>query len=154
MKKLNIEFQELPYAVEEAMNRLRINIKFCGKNTRKILITSSMPNEGKSSVAINLWKMLAEAGFPAVLVDVDLRKSVIKDRHHIKDADKLPDLGYFLSGQSEMEDVIYETQVENAYIVTTSYITMHRRRLVPQTVGKLTIPAVTVITPPIRRFRQ
>ena len=27
MKKLNIEFQELPYAVEEAMNRLRINIK-------------------------------------------------------------------------------------------------------------------------------
>ena len=62
MKKLNIEFQELPYAVEEAMNRLRINIKFCGKNTRKILITSSMPNEGKSSVAINLWKMLAEAG--------------------------------------------------------------------------------------------
>ena len=31
MKKLNIEFQELPYAVEEAMNRLRINIKFCGK---------------------------------------------------------------------------------------------------------------------------
>jgi len=67
MKKLNIEFQELPYAVEEAMNRLRINIKFCGKNTRKILITSSMPNEGKSSVAINLWKMLAEAGFPAVL---------------------------------------------------------------------------------------
>ena len=26
MKKLNIEFQELPYAVEEAMNRLRINI--------------------------------------------------------------------------------------------------------------------------------
>lgn len=84
MKKLNIEFQELPYAVEEAMNRLRINIKFCGKNTRKILITSSMPNEGKSSVAINLWKMLAEAGFPAVLVDVDLRKSVIKDRHHIR----------------------------------------------------------------------
>ena len=52
MKKLNIEFQELPYAVEEAMNRLRINIKFCGKNTRKILITSSMPNEGKSSAAI------------------------------------------------------------------------------------------------------
>ena len=107
MKKLNIEFQELPYAVEEAMNRLRINIKFCGKNTRKILITSSMPNEGKSSVAINLWKMLAEAGFPAVLVDVDLRKSVIKDRHHIKDADKLPDLGYFLSGQSEMEKAAF-----------------------------------------------
>ena len=89
MKKLNVEFQELPYAVEEAMNRLRINIKFCGKNTKKILITSSMPNEGKSSIAINLWKMLAEAGFPTVLVDVDLRKSVIKERHHINNTEKL-----------------------------------------------------------------
>ena len=117
MKKLNVEFQELPYAVEEAMNRLRINIKFCGKNTKKILITSSMPNEGKSSIAINLWKMLAEAGFPTVLVDVDLRKSVIKERHHINNTEKLQDLGYYLSGQAEIEDVVYETQVENAYIV-------------------------------------
>lgn len=117
MNKIDVEFQDLPYSVEEAMNRLRINIKFCGKNTRKILITSSMPNEGKSSVSINLWRMLAEAGFSAVLVDVDLRKSVIKDRHNIKNADKIKDLGYYLSGQAEMEDVIYATQVENAYIV-------------------------------------
>ena len=29
MKKINIDFKEMPYAVEEAMNRLRINIKFC-----------------------------------------------------------------------------------------------------------------------------
>ena len=34
MKKLNIEFQDLPFAVEEAMNRLRIKIKLCGNNTR------------------------------------------------------------------------------------------------------------------------
>ena len=34
MKQLTITLPELPYAVEEAMNRLRINIKFCGKNER------------------------------------------------------------------------------------------------------------------------
>lgn len=34
MKKINIDFKEMPYAVEEAMNRLRINIKFCGKIQR------------------------------------------------------------------------------------------------------------------------
>ncbi len=68
----------MPYAVEEAMNRLRINIKFCGKNTKKLLITSSLPNEGKSTISMNLWKMMAEAGFPTVFLDVDLRKSVIK----------------------------------------------------------------------------
>lgn len=117
MNKINIEFKELPYAIEEAMNRLRVNIKFCGKNTRKILITSSVPNEGKSSVSINLWKMMAEAGFPAVFVDVDLRKSVIKDRHSISASDDVKDLGYYLSGQAEYEDVVYETNIKNGYIV-------------------------------------
>ena len=33
MNQLNVNLPELPYAVSEAMNRLRINIKFCGKNS-------------------------------------------------------------------------------------------------------------------------
>ena len=80
MKQLDIVLPELPYAVEEAMNRLRVNIKFCGKNTKKILLTSCVPNEGKTTVSTYLWKMLAEAGFPTVLADVDLRKSVMMKR--------------------------------------------------------------------------
>ena len=47
MNQLNVILPDLPYAVEEAMNRLRVNIKFCGKNTRKILLTSCQPNEEK-----------------------------------------------------------------------------------------------------------
>ena len=58
MNQLNVNLPELPYAVSEAMNRLRINIKFCGKNTRKILLTSCQPNEGKSTISSYLWKML------------------------------------------------------------------------------------------------
>ena len=117
MKKLSIDFNEMPYAIEEAMNRLRINIKFCGKNTKKLLITSSLPNEGKSTISINLWKMMAEAGFPTVFLDVDLRKSVIKGRHNMKSESEIKDLGYYLSGQAEYEDVVYETNIPNAYIV-------------------------------------
>lgn len=63
MKKLNLKIKDMPYAAEEALNRLRVNIKFCGKNTKKIVITSSVPNEGKSTVSVRLWKLLAEAGF-------------------------------------------------------------------------------------------
>ena len=100
MNQLNVNLPELPYAVSEAMNRLRINIKFCGKNTRKILLTSCQPNEGKSTISSYLWKMLAEAGFPTVLVDVDLRKSVMKTRF-----------------QMEYEDVIYSTNIPNGYMV-------------------------------------
>ena len=53
---------ELPYAIEEAVNRLRINISFLGKDIRKIMIVSSEPNEGKSFVAMNLWKQIAKTG--------------------------------------------------------------------------------------------
>lgn len=117
MKKIQLNIPTLPYEVEEAMNRLRVNVKFCGKNTKKILITSSVPNEGKSVIAVQLWKMMAEAGFKTVLLDVDLRKSVLKDRHSFSDDKDIKGLSYYLSGLSEYEDVVYETNVENGYII-------------------------------------
>lgn len=117
MGKLNLELPELPYAVEEALNRLRINIKFCGKNTKIILVVSSTPNEGKSFVSVQLWRMLAEAGFRSVLVDTDLRKSVLKNRHNFSSEEELKGLDYYLSGQAEYEDVIYHTNVENGDMV-------------------------------------
>ena len=50
MKKLNLKIKDMPYAAEEALNRLRVNIKFCGKNTKKIVITSSVPKEASINV--------------------------------------------------------------------------------------------------------
>ena len=95
MGSIQIEFPQLPYEVEEALNRLRVNVKFCGKNTRKILIDSSVPDEGKSFVSVQLWRMLAEAGLQTVLVDADLRKS----------------------GLAEYSDIVYHTNVKNGDIV-------------------------------------
>lgn len=120
MKQIDMNIQALPYAVEEAMNRLRVNIKFCGKNTKKILVISSVPNEGKSTVSVHLWKMLAEAGFPSVLVDLDLRKSVLKDRLEFKSDGEIQGLDYYLSGLSEYQNVVYETNISNGYIVPVS----------------------------------
>mgnify|MGYP004516061923 FL=1 len=117
MNELKLVFPDLPYAVEEAMNRLRINIKFCGKNTRKILLTSCMPNEGKSTVSTYLWKMLAEAGFPTVLVDVDLRKSVLMKRLQADAEKETKGLNHYLSGLAEYDEVVYKTNIDNAYIV-------------------------------------
>ncbi len=120
MKEIKMNIPTLPYAVEEAMNRLRINIKFCGKNTKKILIISSVPNEGKSTVSVQLWKMLAEAGFPSVLVDMDLRKSVLKERLKFQSKDKMIGLDYYVSGLAEYQDVVYKTNINNGYIVPVS----------------------------------
>ena len=108
MKKLNLTIEDMPYAAEEALNRLRVNIKFCGKNTKKILITSSVPNEGKSTVSVHLWKLLAEAGFPTVLVDVDLRKSEHNTILKMQGVEE---------GINHYEDVVYETNIPNGHWV-------------------------------------
>lgn len=129
MKQIDMNIRALPYAVEEAMNRLRVNIKFCGKNTKKILVISSVPNEGKSTVSVHLWKMLAEAGFPTVLVDLDLRKSVLKDRLEFKSDGEIQGLDYYLSGLSEYQNVVYETNISNGYIVPVSNLLENRSAL-------------------------
>lgn len=118
MSKLNLTIPDLSYAAEEALNRLRVNVKFSGKSTKKLLITSSVPNEGKSHIAIYLWKMLAEAGFRTVFVDGDLRKSVLKDEmdYTCEDED-LKGLAYYLSGMGEYDEVVHQTNIENADII-------------------------------------
>ena len=115
MKKLNLKIKDMPYAAEEALNRLRVNIKFCGKNTKKIVITSSIPNEGKSTVSVHLWKLLSEAGFPTVLVDVDLHKSELQKKYEVEGIKE--GLNHFLSGLAEYEDVVYETNSPHGHIV-------------------------------------
>lgn len=113
MDNLKIELPSLPYAMEEAMNRLRVNIKFCGENTRKILITSTLPDEGKSFVSTHLWRLLAEAGFKTVLLDVDLRKSVIREKFNISTKEEIYGVGHYLSGQAELQDCIHHDVIEN-----------------------------------------
>ena len=68
---------QMPYLIEEALNRLRINISFLGSDIRKIMVISSEPNEGKSFLAMHLWQQMASAGEKAILVDADMRKSVM-----------------------------------------------------------------------------
>ncbi len=117
MKKANINLIDLPYSVEEALNRLRVNIKFSGNDTKKILITSSVPNEGKSFVSTYLWKLLAEAGFKTVFIDLDLRKATASNRYKIESEGEMKGMDYYLSGLAEYEDVVYESNIPNGYIV-------------------------------------
>ena len=63
MKELEIKkLPELPFNVVEALNQLRINLSFCGSNIKSVMVTSSVPNEGKSFITMQLWKMMAEVG--------------------------------------------------------------------------------------------
>lgn len=105
---------ELPYAVEEAINRLRININFLGSKVRKIMVISSLPDEGKSFVAMQLWAQMAKAGTKSILVDADLRKSVMVDKYDIETSDgsKILGISGHLAGNYELKDVILHSQYE------------------------------------------
>ena len=109
----------LPYSIEEAINRLRINISFLGSDVKKIMIVSSEPNEGKSFIALNLWKQMAMANEPSVLLDMDMRKSTMKAKYQLKRADGQDIIGmsHFLSSEDAIEDVVLHTDIKNGDIL-------------------------------------
>ena len=102
------------YRLTEGLNQLKTNLAFCGKDIKVITITSSVQNEGKSSVAFDLSKTMAEGGKKILMVDADLRKSVLAAKYHIQGIDK--GLSHYLTGQAEIEDIIYETETEGFYL--------------------------------------
>lgn len=62
----------------EAFRNLRSGIEFSGENPPKtILVTSSRPSEGKTTIAANLAAIFAQGGKRVVLVDADLRRPAI-----------------------------------------------------------------------------
>lgn len=122
MKTLTLNnLETLPYATEEALNRLRINFNFCGDRFKKVLITSSVPGEGKSFISMNLWRMLGESGRNVVLVDADIRKSMMRTRYRIgsKGGDFVG-LSHYLAGSASLDDVLYATNLPGAYLLPTA----------------------------------
>ena len=71
--------------------------QFCGEDKKVIAVTSCTPNEGKSSVSMQLGISLAESGKRVILIDADLRKSVLLGR--TKTQKSVRGLAHFLSGQ-------------------------------------------------------
>lgn len=115
MKKVTMNLPEVKdYRLTEGLNQLKTNLAFCGKDIKVITITSSVQNEGKSSVAFDLSKTMAESGKKILMVDADLRKSVLAAKYHIQGIDK--GLSHYLTRQAEIEDIIYETETEGFYL--------------------------------------
>lgn len=103
------------YFYEEAVKTLRTNIQFSGKQVKTILLTSCYPNEGKSDVTFTLAVEMGKTDKKVLLVDADIRKSNFVRRYHVKE--NIFGLSQYLSGQVNMNDVIYETNFQNVDIV-------------------------------------
>lgn len=120
MNKIKMDsIQELPYAVEESINRLRINVSFLGNEIKKIMVVSTLPNEGKSFVTMQMWKQMANAGSKSVLVDADMRNSVLVKKNDMErqDGKEMKGLVNYLAEDFSLDEVIYESPFENGYII-------------------------------------
>ena len=65
------------FFTQEAYHVLRTNLQFCGQDIRVIAITSCHENEGKTTIALHLGRSLAELGKRVLVIDADMRKSVM-----------------------------------------------------------------------------
>ena len=103
----------------ESLRSLRTNLRFCGDDIKTIMVTSSMPNEGKSTVSYELAKSLAESNNSVLLLDTDMRKSVLAGRLGARTYDKseIKGLSHYLTGQADLSDVIYTTENNKLFIV-------------------------------------
>lgn len=113
------KLEKQSYSTREAFNSLRTNLQFCGDDVKVILFTSCTQNEGKSTVTLELARSLGEDNKKVILLDADLRKSVLIGRHAIKGDGEILGMSHYLSGQKKLTDVIYNTNIDNVDLMVS-----------------------------------
>lgn len=112
------KLEDIGYGKKEALNSLRTNISFCGDDIHVIAFTSCTPDEGKSSTVIELGRSMAQNHMKVLIIDCDLRKSVLLGRHKaVGEKGAILGLSHYLTKQAELSDVVCETNVENMDMV-------------------------------------
>lgn len=89
----------------EALRRLRTNLQFveAAEHSRSVVVTSSIPGEGKTTAALNLALSLADAGLSVALVDADLRRPSLARYVGLEGSVGLTTV---LIGEAQLEDVL------------------------------------------------
>ena len=103
--------------VTEAYRTLRASLLFNRERDHGnvILLTSSIPQEGKSTTAINLARALAESGEPTLVVDFDLRRSSVHNHLRLY---REPGLSDYCSRETKLDVVMQSTKEPNLSAVT------------------------------------
>lgn len=120
-------FQEPEYAVANAMNTLCTNLSFAD-GVKKIMLTSCHPQEGKSYIAMHLMRTMAtNLGYRTILVDADIRASVLRESYDIRILSDSPYLGLsgYLSGRCEIDDIVGQTSIPGADLILSGKTVMN-----------------------------
>lgn len=116
MKKISVShFVTQEFHAVEAIKTLRTNLLFSGASVRAVALTSFSAAEGKSTLSFQLAASLAQAGKRVLLMDADLRRSMLQSRLKIKE--KMDGLSHYLSGMANANELLHETDVPGFYIM-------------------------------------
>ena len=91
-----------PFAEGLRALRLRLRGGESARETKVVLVTSALPSEGKSTVAINLAHAMAKNGVSTLLIDMDLRNSSISRVQ----APKAAGVFEVLSGRGDLKTLV------------------------------------------------
>ena len=128
--ELTITLPEIDRSVSEALRSIRTSLLYTGV-TKVIAVTSSIPDEGKTVVSVQLAAQFASLGKRVLLVDCDLRKPKIKRMLGVKGS--VTGLSECLSSQADFS--IYSTNVDHLYVLLSGKIPPNSSELLSN--GKL-----------------
>ena len=112
--KLNLPGSD-SFFVQEAFKLLRTNVQFCGSKKKVIFITSCNENEGKTTITLQLAKSFASLGKRVLVLDADMRKSVMAGRN--TSAKQFFGLSELLNDLKSFDECLLHTEDDNLHIL-------------------------------------
>lgn len=109
-------------ALAESIRTLHTSIllSHVDRPPRRILIASALPEEGKTTIAVCLARMLAKSGKKVLLIDTDLRRPGV---HVALGMLQRPGLVDLLSGHATREEVVRKDKATGAHVITAGHAT-------------------------------
>lgn len=105
----------------ESYRQLRTNLSFTNVSgqAKTVLVTSSLPGEGKTTTATNLAISLAQAGRTVCLIDADLRRPMVSEYLGL---DRTAGLTTTLVGEADVNDVLQPWGEDNLYVLASGSV--------------------------------
>ena len=149
--EINLPKNDKQFGTIEAYKNLRTNLLYT-ENLKVIMLTSTIPNEGKTVSAYHLAESFAEIGKKVLLIDCDLRGSFLKKYLVVKG--EVEGLSEMLTNQASK--IINETNIENLDVVLSGKIPPNPSELLSSNLFKFFIKNakenydyVIIDTPPV-----
>lgn len=108
-RKLNVLSDKSSFGYVEAFKALRTNISYLlneGSGGHVLMITSSIPGEGKSNISVNLCLTLAQDNKKVILIDCDMRKGTL--HRYLNVSPTALGLSSVLTGEIKLSEAIYK----------------------------------------------